>query len=63
LRPYLAWLRLQRAAGDIVRGEPLSSAAAAAGFSDAAHMSRTFRRMLGMPPTTLQPPRSQPVRS
>lgn len=63
LRPYLAWLRLQRAAGEIVRGVPLSSAAAAAGFSDAAHMSRTFRRMLGMAPSMLQPPRSQPVRS
>jgi AraC-like DNA-binding protein len=56
LRPYLAWLRLQRAAGEIVRGAPLSSAAAAAGFSDAAHMSRTFRRMLGMAPSMLQPP-------
>jgi transcriptional regulator GlxA family with amidase domain len=63
LRPYLAWLRLQRAAGGIVRGEPLSGAAAAAGFSDAAHMSRTFRRMLGMAPSMLQPARSQPVRS
>jgi AraC-like DNA-binding protein len=62
LRPYLAWLRLQRAAGEITRGTPLSSAAAASGFSDAAHMSRTFRRMLGMAPSMLQP-RSQPVRS
>ena len=58
LRPYLAWLRLQRAAGEIVQGAPLSSAAAAAGFSDAAHMSRTFRRMLGMAPSMLQPRRS-----
>lgn len=63
LRPYLAWLRLQRAAAEISRGTPLSSAAAASGFSDAAHMSRTFRRMLGMAPSMLQPPRSQPVRS
>lgn len=62
LRPYLAWLRLQRAAGEITRGTPLSSAAASSGFSDAAHMSRTFRRMLGMAPSMLQPPR-QPVRS
>lgn len=58
LRPYLAWLRLQRAAGGIVRGESLSGAAVAAGFSDAAHMSRTFRRMLGMAPSMLQPARS-----
>jgi len=57
LRPYLAWLRLQRAAGEITRGTPLSLAAASAGFSDAAHMSRTFRRMLGMAPSMLQPAR------
>jgi transcriptional regulator GlxA family with amidase domain len=63
LRPYLAWLRLQRAAGEITRGTPLSSAAAASGFSDAAHMSRTFRRMLGIAPSELAPLRPQPVRS
>lgn len=63
LRPYLAWLRLQRAAGEITRGTPLSIAAASSGFSDAAHMSRTFRRMLGMAPSMLQPPRAQPPRA
>ena len=62
LRPYLAWLRLQRAAGEIARGTPLSSAAAVSGFSDAAHMSRTFRRMLGIAPSMLQP-RTAPARS
>jgi AraC-like DNA-binding protein len=54
LRRYLAWLRLQRAAAAIVGGRPLGEAAALAGFSDAAHMSRTFRAMLGMPPSTLR---------
>jgi AraC-like DNA-binding protein len=54
LRPYLAWLKLQRAAALVVAGAPLSDAAAAAGFADAAHMSRTFRRMLGMPPSALR---------
>jgi len=63
LRPYLAWLRLQHAAGEITRGTPLASAAVSSGFSDAAHMSRTFRRMLGMAPSMLQPPRVQPARS
>lgn len=62
LRPYLAWLRLQRAAAAIVSGVPLGEAAHASGFSDAAHMTRTFRRMLGMPPSVLRPP-TQPVRS
>ena len=54
LRPYLQWLKVQRAAGAIVRGEPLARAAAAAGFADAAHMSRTFRRMFGVAPSELR---------
>jgi AraC-like DNA-binding protein len=54
LRPYLRWLRFQRAAGAILAGEPLSAAAAGAGFSDAAHMSRTFKEMFGLSPSTLQ---------
>jgi AraC-like DNA-binding protein len=54
LRPYLQWLKLQRAAGAIVSGAPLSEAAHAAGFADAAHMSRTFRRMLGTTPSELR---------
>jgi AraC-like DNA-binding protein len=55
LRPYLAWLKLQRAAAAIVSGQPLSSAAAAAGFVDAGHMTRTFRRMFGVSPSELRP--------
>jgi AraC-like DNA-binding protein len=54
LRPYLRWLRFQRAAGAIMAGAPLSTAAADAGFSDAAHMSRTFKQMFGLSPSTLQ---------
>lgn len=54
VRPYLAWLRLQRAAAAIVGGAPLGQAAAAAGFADAAHMSRTFRRMFGVSPSELR---------
>lgn len=55
LRPYLGWLRLQRAAVAVVTGAPLSDAAHAAGFADAAHMSRTFRKMFGTPPSALAP--------
>jgi AraC-like DNA-binding protein len=58
LRPYLQWLKLQRAAAGIAFGLPLSDAAYRAGFSDAAHMSRTFRRMFGTPPSALRPARS-----
>ncbi len=54
IRPYLAWLRLQRAGGAIASGLALSEAAHAAGFADGAHMTRTFRRMLGMPPSALR---------
>jgi AraC-like DNA-binding protein len=54
LRPYLQWLKLQRAAGAIVSGESLSAAAHAAGFADAAHMSRTFKKTLGTAPSALR---------
>jgi AraC-like DNA-binding protein len=57
LRPYLAWLRVQRAATAIVNESSLGDAAHAAGFADAAHMSRTFRRMLGVAPSFLRPMR------
>jgi len=53
LRPYILWLRLQRAACDLKDGYSVTSAAHSAGFSDGAHLTRTFRRMLGMTPTDL----------
>jgi len=53
LRPYILWLRLQRAACDLMDGASVTSAAHNAGFSDGAHLTRTFRRMLGMTPTDL----------
>lgn len=54
VRPYLLWWKLQRAAAAIAKGEPLTRAALHAGFSDAAHMTRTFQRMLGVPPSALR---------
>jgi AraC-like DNA-binding protein len=53
LRPYILWLRLQRASCDLMGGASVTAAAHSAGFSDAAHLTRTFRRMLGMTPTDL----------
>lgn len=53
LRPYVLWLRLQRACCDLIAGAGVTAAAHSAGFSDAAHLTRTFRRMLGMTPTNL----------
>ena len=53
VRPYVLWLRLQRAACDLHYGASVTSAAHRAGFSDAAHLTRTFRRMLGATPSDL----------
>jgi len=50
LRPYVLWLRLQCGAREMAGGRSVAEAAHAAGFSDAAHFSRTFRRMLGATP-------------
>jgi AraC-like DNA-binding protein len=50
LRPYILWLRLQCGAGELARGKSVVDAAHAAGFSDAAHFTRTFRRMIGATP-------------
>ena len=61
LRPYLRWLKLERAASAVARGAGLSEAAHAAGFSDAAHMTRTFRQMLGVTPSQLR--RSQSIQA
>ena len=53
VRPYILWLRLQRAACDLMDGASVTSAAHRAGFADSAHLTRTFRRMLGATPTDL----------
>jgi AraC-like DNA-binding protein len=50
LRPYVLWLRLQCGARELARGTSVTEAAYAAGFSDAAHFTRTFRRMMGATP-------------
>jgi AraC-like DNA-binding protein len=52
-RPYVLWKRLERAAHRLSFGENLTQAAHAAGFADASHMSRTFRRMFGIAPSDL----------
>jgi AraC-like DNA-binding protein len=53
LRPYILWLRLQQACRELMRGATVTEAAHSGGFSDAAHMTRTFRRMLGTTPSEL----------
>jgi len=54
LRPYLLWVRFMRAWEAVAAGESLSAAAHHAGFADAAHLTRTSRRMFGLAPTALQ---------
>lgn len=53
LRPYLRWRRLLTALRETMQGASLTEAAHAAGFSDAAHFTRTFRRHFGLAPSTL----------
>ena len=54
LRPYILWRRFLRAWELVAAGESLSTAAHAAGFADAAHLSRTSRRMFGFPPSAMR---------
>jgi AraC-like DNA-binding protein len=53
LRSYILGCRLQRACSELTAGATVTWAACRAGFSDAAHLTRTCRRMLGITPTEL----------
>lgn len=53
LRPYLRWLRLNRAMLAAARGASLTEAAHQAGFADAAHLSRIVRRHFGIAPSSI----------
>jgi AraC-like DNA-binding protein len=48
LKYYLLWEKLTVGVDCVTRGSSLTEAAYAAGFSDSAHMSRTFKRMFGI---------------
>lgn len=50
IRPFLRWRRLLLAMNHMQAGHSMSDAAYAAGFADAAHMSRTMRRHFGISP-------------
>lgn len=54
LRPYVLWRRFIRVWELLLTGASLSSAAHTAGFADAAHLTRTCRRMFGLAPSTMQ---------
>ncbi len=54
LRPYILWRRFLLTWELIQRGATLSEAAHAAGFADAAHLSRTSTRAFGFAPSAIR---------
>jgi AraC-like DNA-binding protein len=52
-RRYMLWRKLARAVVAIGRERTLAAAAHAADFSDAAHLTRTFYQMFGVPPSVM----------
>ena len=53
LRRAVIWHRVRSATKYISTGYSLTEAALAAGFSDAAHFSKTFKGLFGMPPSAI----------
>ncbi len=53
VRRYLLWLRLRDAMHLLAHGRSLTETAHEAGFSDSAHLARTFRSLLGIAPSAL----------
>jgi AraC-like DNA-binding protein len=62
LRPYILWHRFLRVWEMLMAGESLSTAAHRAGFADSAHLTRTSRRMFGLPPSAIQIATRMPAR-
>jgi AraC family transcriptional regulator len=54
LRPYILWRRFLKVWELGMTGASLSEAAHAAGFADAAHLSRTSKKMFGFPPAQIK---------
>ena len=54
LSRYVLWCRVQLALQAIAVGANITQAAHQAGFADLAHMSRSFRAMIGVNPSALQ---------
>jgi AraC-like DNA-binding protein len=63
LRQYILWRRFVSVWEHRMNGASLSTAAHAAGFADSAHLTRTSRRMFGMPPSSLDISEAPPVRT
>ena len=52
-RRYILWRKVTRAMLIIARERTLTAAAQASDFADAAHLTRTFHQMFGLPPSLL----------
>ena len=52
-RRYMLWRKLTRAIVSIGREGTIAAAAQAADFADAAHLTRTFYEMFGLPPSVM----------
>lgn len=50
---YMLWRKITRAMVAVASSRTIADAAHAADFSDAAHLTRTFHQMFGMPPSLL----------
>jgi len=55
MRRYVLWMRLRAALTEALATGSMTDAALAAGFADAAHFTRTCRRMFGLAPSTFAP--------
>jgi AraC-like DNA-binding protein len=62
-RRYILWRKLARAVLAIGQGESMTSAAQEADFADAAHLTRTFNQMFGIPPSALMRGKFQEINS
>lgn len=56
IREYLLWVKMRKAAEKFVAGSTLTEMAHATGFSDLAHLSRTFKRYFDLAPSFLSNP-------
>jgi AraC-like DNA-binding protein len=59
VRNYLLWRRLVYALSRLQQGQSITTAAYESGFSDGAHLCRSFRNVFGAMPTDLQVERLQ----
>ncbi len=53
VKRYALWTKVRRTVQQFTAQRPLTDVALVSGFTDAAHMSRTFQRYFGLPPSFL----------